>query len=101
MNNTYLKISDLKNGVRRVNLVAMIVKMDTPREISTRYGRTKVANAVIEDSSGRFTLVLWGENADKVKEGDTIKIENGYINEFNGELQLNIGKYGKISVIKE
>jgi replication factor A1 len=31
--------------------------------------------------------------------GDKIKIENGYITSFKGELQLNIGKYGKLTVL--
>jgi ssDNA-binding replication factor A large subunit len=27
-----------------------------------------------------------------------VKIENGYVTSFKGEIQLNIGKYGKLSV---
>jgi len=27
-----------------------------------------------------------------------VKIENGYVTSFKGEIQMNIGKYGKLTV---
>jgi predicted aconitase with swiveling domain len=35
----------------------------------------------------------------KIKTGDKIKIENGYVTSFRGEIQLNIGRYGKLSIL--
>jgi ssDNA-binding replication factor A large subunit len=29
---------------------------------------------------------------------DLVKVENGYVTSFRGELQLNVGRYGKLSV---
>jgi ssDNA-binding replication factor A large subunit len=29
---------------------------------------------------------------------DRIRIENGYVTSFKGEVQLNVGKYGKLTV---
>jgi replication factor A1 len=34
-----------------------------------------------------------------IKEGDKILIENGYTQAFRGENSLNIGRYGKITVL--
>jgi len=34
-----------------------------------------------------------------VNVGDKIKIENGYVTSFKGEIQLNIGKFGKLTVL--
>ena len=93
-----MKISDLKDGAGRVNIEAKVVEREETREINTKFGRTKVANTVVEDDSGTIVLVLWGDDADKVKEGDTVKIENGYVKAWNGTLQLNVGKYGKLVV---
>ena len=94
-----LKISDLKDGAVKVNVEGKVVEKEAAREVNTKFGRTKVANAVIEDDSGSIVLVLWGEQADQVNEGDTVKIENGYIREWNNSLQLNVGKYGKLTVL--
>ena len=94
-----MKISDLTSSTRKVSIVATVSQMEEPREINTKFGRTKISNATIEDETGSFTLVLWGEETDKVKEGDQIQIENGYIKEFNGVLQLSVGKFGKLTVL--
>lgn len=93
-----MKINELKDGSVKVNVEGKVVEKEAAREITTKFGRTKVANAVLEDDSGTIVLVLWGDDTDKVNEGDNVKIENGYIREWNGTLQLNVGKYGKLTV---
>lgn len=95
-----VKISELDINSRRINLKAKVVDIEQPRDIVTRFGQTRVANAVIEDETGEFTLVLWGDEIDKVMVGQQIQVENGYIREFQGKLQLNVGKYGKLSVVE-
>ncbi len=95
-----MKISDLKEGLGRVNLEATISKKGEVRRVSTRFGETQVANATIEDETGTFTLVLWGDDAN-IEEGKKVKIENGFVSSFRDELQLSAGKFGKISVVEE
>ncbi len=94
-----MKISDLKEGSSKVDLEAKVTEKEETREVTTRFGRTKVANAVIEDESGSIVLVLWGEQADNIKQGDQIKVENGFVKEWNNSLQLSIGKFGKLTVL--
>jgi replication factor A1 len=94
-----MKITDLNADSRKVDLEAVVTEMEEPREITTRYGKTKLANAVLEDDGGSVTLVLWGDQTEKLKEGDRIRIENGFVKEWNGALQLSIGKYGKLIVL--
>jgi ssDNA-binding replication factor A large subunit len=33
-----------------------------------------------------------------VKVNDKIKVENGYVTAFKGEIQLNVGKFGKLTI---
>ena len=95
-----MKISDLKDGNSKVHITAKIVEKDAPRDVNTRDGRqTKVANAVLEDESGTIVLTLWGDEVDKVSQGDTVKIENGYVKEWKGTLQVSVGKYGKMTIV--
>ncbi|MFA4820360.1 MAG: OB-fold nucleic acid binding domain-containing protein [Candidatus Aenigmatarchaeota archaeon] len=94
-----MKISDLKDGAGKVDIEAKVIEKEAAREINTKFGRTKVCNTVLEDDSGTVVLVLWGDDIEKINQGDTVKIENGYTKEWNGTLQLNVGKYGKISVV--
>ncbi|MFZ3077353.1 MAG: DNA-binding protein [Candidatus Aenigmatarchaeota archaeon] len=95
-----MKISDLKEGTGKVSLEAKIVSKEEPRQVSTKFGETQVANATIEDDSGRFKLSLWGADAD-IPEGSKIKIENGFVSSYREELQLSAGKFGKITVVEE
>jgi len=94
-----MKIEELSSGTGNVTLEAEVVKIGEAREIN-KYGRTlKVANVTLKDDSGEIDLVLWNENIDKVKEGDKVSIENGYVNEWQGKLQLTLGKFGKMTAL--
>jgi replication factor A1 len=96
-----MKIEELRDDMRRVDVEAKVLDISEPREVRSRYtGETlKVAEATINDESGTIKLVVWNEQIEQVNAGDTVKIENGYIKSFRGEIQLNVGKYGKLTVL--
>lgn len=94
-----MNISEINVGSRQVTVEATVTEKEEPRDINTRYGATKIANATIEDTSGSIKLVLWGEETEKIKQGDKIKIENGFVKEWQGQLQLSVGKFGKLTVL--
>lgn len=86
--------------MKRVNVVAKVIERSDPREVISRYKDEvyRVATAVISDGTGTIKLTLWNDQIDQVNINDTVKIENGYITTFRGEIQLNVGRYGKLSV---
>jgi replication factor A1 len=61
----------------------------------------KVSDALVGDETGVVYLTLWDDNIEKVNDGDSIRIENGYVTLFKGNIRLNIGKYGKLEPAKE
>ncbi len=77
----------------------MVKEKEDARDINTRFGATRISNARIEDETGNIRLVLWGDETEKVKQGDRIRIENGFVKEWNGEMQLSVGRYGKLTVL--
>ena len=94
-----MKVSELKPGMRRVDVTAKIGEISPTREVTTRRGeQSRVATAVVSDDSGTVKLNLWNEQIDQVKTNDTVTIENGYVDSFRGETQLNVGRYGKLTV---
>ena len=95
-----MKIKELNDGMRRVSVVAKVIEKAETREVRSRYKDEtyQVADALISDETGTIKLTLWNEQIDKVNVDDTVKIENGYITTFRGEIQLNIGRYGSLSV---
>lgn len=98
-----MKISDLRQGMRRIDVEAKVLEVSEPREVQSRYTgqRFKVAEATITDGTGTIKLVLWNEQIDQVNPNDTVRIENGYIKTFRGEIQLNVGRYGKLTVLQD
>jgi replication factor A1 len=99
--NNEMAISELRAGQGNVNVQGTITEVGEIRTFN-KFGRElKVANAILKDDSGTIKLTLWNDEADKHKEGDEIQIENGYVNEFQGEPQLTAGKFGKIVLLGE
>ncbi|MCW4047808.1 MAG: OB-fold nucleic acid binding domain-containing protein [Candidatus Bathyarchaeota archaeon] len=95
-----LNVKDLRNGMKRVSIEAKVIEKGNPREVMSRYKDEtyRVADAVIADETGSIKLTLWNEQIDQVNVDDTVKIENGYVTSFKGEIQLNVGKFGKLTV---
>jgi replication factor A1 len=91
-------IRTLKDGMKSVTVSAKIVEKGEPREVRTTQGPVDTATVVIADESGSIKLVLWGEQIDTVNVADDVTVENGYVSSFKGEIQLNVGKYGKLTV---
>jgi len=95
-----LNIKDLRNGMRRVTVEAKVVEKGEPRQVRSRYKDETytVADATIADETGSIKLTLWNEQIDQVEVNNTVKIENGYVTSFRGEVQLNVGKFGTMTV---
>jgi replication factor A1 len=96
-----VKISELRDGLRKVDVEAQVTEISEPREVRSKFtGETyRVAEATISDDSGTIKLVLWNEQIEQVHVNDTVRIENGYTKSFRGEIQLNVGRYGKLTII--
>jgi len=96
-----MKIVELRPGMKRVDLKGTIVEISESREVTTRFGDvSRVATAVLADDSGRIKMSLWNEDIDKVSVNSTVQIENGYVTTFRGENQLNVGRYGKLTILQ-
>ena len=94
-----MQIKELQPRMGNVDIVLDIVEVENPREFS-KFGKSgRVANAKAVDSTGQIKLSLWNEQIDAVKPGIKVHITNGYVSEWQGELQLTTGKLGKLEVI--
>jgi replication factor A1 len=94
------KIGELSPQSRAVNVLAKVISKSEVRDIATgRDGQAhKVSDALVGDETGCIYLTLWDDNIEKVKDGDTILVKNGYINLFKGNMRLNIGRYGTLEI---
>src|SRR3989338_6472418 len=94
-----MNIKDLKPKQGSVDVVVDVVDVGIPREFN-KFGKPgRVATAIAKDDTGDIKLTLWNEDIDKVKAGDKVHISNGYVNEWQGEMQLTTGRMGKLEIV--
>jgi replication factor A1 len=94
-------ISDLKHGMRKVNVKGEVLSIEKPQLIRTQYGNSVLlTNASITDETGEIRVCLWGEQPTSLGVGDIVQINCGAVRAFKGEKQLSIGTHGTISVVQ-
>ena len=94
-----MQIKDLKPKQGNVDVTVDIVDVGEAREFQ-KFGKAgRVSTAIAKDDSGDIKLTLWNEDIDKIKAGDKIHLANGYVNEWQGELQLTTGRMGKLEIV--
>ncbi|MEA3515261.1 MAG: hypothetical protein U9R34_07305 [Nanoarchaeota archaeon] len=94
-----MAIKDLEARQGNVDLIMEIVEKSEPREFE-KFGNTgRVCNCKGKDETGTITMTLWNDDIDKVTVGNKVHITNGWVSEWQGELQLSTGKFGKLEVV--
>lgn len=87
-----LKLSELVEGMKRVNVIGKIIKINPVKDFNKNGRSGKVVSLTLADESGNVRVVLWDTNhialieSDKIKENSVVEISNASIR--NGELHL-------------
>ncbi|MEM2905210.1 MAG: single-stranded DNA-binding protein [Candidatus Bathyarchaeia archaeon] len=91
-----VKVEKLEPRSRQVNTVVKVVNKGAPRETVSRTDGTvhRVSDVLVGDETAVIYMSLWDENIDRVDEGDTIAVKNGYVSLFRGSMRLNVGRFG-------
>lgn len=93
-----MKVNELQPNQGKVDVTVEVVSKESVRTFS-KFGKDgRVCNAVVKDDSGQIKLTLWNDEVDTINVGDIVQITNGYVKEWQGELQLSAGRFGKMEV---
>ncbi len=94
-----MKVKDLKPREGNVDIVVDVIDVGVPREFN-KFGKAgRVSTAIAKDETGNIKLTLWNEDIERINAGDKIHLTNGYVNEWQGEMQLTTGRMGKLEVV--
>ena len=95
-----MEIKELQARQTNVDIKLDVTEVGEARQFE-KFGKPgRVATAEAKDDKGdSIKLTLWNDDIDKVKAGDKIHLTNGYVSEWQGELQLTTGKFGKLEVV--
>ena len=91
-------IKELSSDMSRIVVVGEIVEKAVPRAVRSRrrWQSLTVTEATLKDDSGDIVLMLWNEQIKQCMVGDRVRIEGGYVKNYRGMRQLNVGKVGKL-----
>lgn len=104
LRNRKLKINNLLGGMRSVTLAGKITQLFGVNHYNKNGREGKVANMFIADETGRVRLVFWDTKHIQLiedgalKEGDVVKVKNGYVRVNNGYNEIHTGGYTEIFV---
>ena len=98
-----MKIKDVEIGKNVDEIVVRVMSVGPPRMIRTRSGRkTQLTEVLVGDETGTAILSLWGfGEADSLSAGMVIKLTNVWAKEWQGKMQLSLGRSGKLEEIPD
>ena len=96
-------ISELKPGMKSVNITFKVMNTSDERSVESRKnGETyRVVDAQVGDSTGIILMPIWNETIETIEEGESYTLSNGYTGLFKGNLRLQLGKFGSIASAEE
>lgn len=98
-----MKIAEIEPGKNVTDLKVRILSVAPARLIRTRAGRrTMLREVLVADETGSVVLSLWGfGEGEELSAGMVIKIEDGWAKEWQGNIQLSLGRSGKYEEIAD
>ena len=96
-----LKISELRFGMKGINVTAKIIEIPPASHVFTRWeSEASVSNVKLADETGSVALSLWNDQIKMVHVGDEVEIKNCSVSRFANNTQLRLGRTSTLSVIK-
>jgi RimJ/RimL family protein N-acetyltransferase len=91
-------IKNLSSEMNRIVIEGQIIEKAVPRTVRSRraWESLTVTEATLKDDSDDIVLILWNEQIKQCRVGDNVRIENGYVKDYRGMRQLNVGRVGKL-----
>jgi ssDNA-binding replication factor A large subunit len=98
-NNARQKVTELSPNevIKRVELV--VLRRYPRRLVNSANYTGSLAAACGRDETGLVGIVLWGEQVNRVKAGDVIRIENGWCRSRDGEIIVSTGRNGSLMIL--
>ena len=107
-NQQKVKVDGLLVGLKKVSLVAKILKTYPVRSFTTKNGAAgKVANFIVGDDTGTVKGVLWDTNQIKlfedgtVKEGSVVEMNAGSVRQGQFGKELHLGSFSQFKLSNE
>jgi len=91
-----MQVKDLKAG-DNIEVIELVVKNVSQGKFGKPPGNTPYQHLWLTDGTGDIRFSLFGDDVNKLQEGQTVKIISSYVKEYpagSGKLQIALGKDG-------
>jgi replication factor A1 len=88
-----VKVSELKSGIGRVDVTARITDL-REREVEIDGNKKTIFSGNLADETGKAQFTSWEDF--KIKEGDVLQINGGYVKSWKGIPQLTFDSNAKV-----
>ncbi|MFQ6106055.1 MAG: hypothetical protein ACE5QF_00485 [Thermoplasmata archaeon] len=98
----FMFVKDLKPNQSFDILELSVISKGEERSFMSRFGTSgKVCDVKCQDGMGaEVSLTLWNEEIGKVNVGDKIRLSNGWVKEWQGQMQVSTGRKGKLEILE-
>src|SRR3989338_1965279 len=94
-----LRIKNILAGLRNVETVGKVLQTYELREFTTNERQGKVASMVIGDETGTIRVVMWGSQAENIRDitnGMIVKVVGGYVKDNSGNIEIHVNERSKL-----
>jgi len=94
-----LQIKNILPGLRNVETIGKVMQTYELREFTTNDRQGKVASFLMGDETGTIRVVMWGSQAENIKnlsQGTIVKISGSYLKENNGSKELHLNERSQL-----
>ena len=94
-----LSIKNIIAGLRNVETVGKVLQTYELREFTTNERQGKVASMVIGDETGTIRVVMWGSQAENIRDitnGMIVKVVGGYVKDNSGNIEIHVNERSKL-----
>ena len=97
-----MKVKDLKAEQKFDVLDLTITEKGDARSVNTFRVQSRVCDAKGVDEDGdSVALSLWNEEIEQVNMNDHVRITNGWVRQWRGNMQVSAGRFGKLEVVTD
>jgi len=92
------KIEQIQENDKGISVIGTIKEKTSVASIVGRDGKSqKQAFCKLVDETGKVTMTLWNDDAEKFHDGDNVYLRNAYVVNSARGLNLTVGYYGTIT----
>ncbi|MEC9204736.1 MAG: hypothetical protein VYB29_03590 [Candidatus Thermoplasmatota archaeon] len=82
-----------------VELDLIVLRRYPPRHVVGRKYTGPMAAACARDRSGVVGLLLWGDDVERIRPGQTVRLERGWCRDRDGALVVSTGRNGRLRLM--